>query len=230
MADSPRPPRIPTALTELGDTAFTEEQFVSESTISGNFTDYSRDELVVGSSHIVNARFVAATLRRAQLTDVLIENADLSGADLEESTFTRVIFRDCRMSGVILSQCSFADVLLTDCRLDDANFRMARTENVTFDDVDLRRGDFYAAQVPGTRFFDCNLTGAEFSKASASGARFHGSDLSGLKGGQDLGGAVIASGQVLSLALGVLAALQIHIDDEREAAPSVDRKRRATRR
>jgi uncharacterized protein YjbI with pentapeptide repeats len=229
MADSPRPPRIPTALTALDDTAFSEEQFVSESTVGGDFTDYTRDGLVIERSRIVNARFVAATLRRAELTDVAIENTDLSGADLNESTLTRVVFRDCRMSGVILSQCAFSDVLITDCRLDDANFRMTQAKAVTFDDVDLRGGDFYAAQLEGARFFDCNLTGAEFSKATAPGARFHGSDLSGLKGGQDLAGAVISSSQVLALALSVLARLQIGIDDEREPAPSVDRKGRARR-
>jgi uncharacterized protein YjbI with pentapeptide repeats len=229
MVDTPKPPRIPATLTSLDGPAFRDEQVVSESTVSGDFTDYTRDELVIERARIVNARFVAATLRGAQVTDVVIENVDLSGADLDESSFTRVVFRDCRMSGVILSQCSFSDVLITDCRLDDASFRMTRAKVVSFDDVDLRRGDFYAAQLEGTRFFDCNLTGAEFSKASVPGARFHGSDLSGLKGGQYLAGAVIASPQVLPLALGVLAALQIHIDDEREPAPNVDSKGRARR-
>jgi uncharacterized protein YjbI with pentapeptide repeats len=229
MVDWPRPPRIPAALTALDDAAFRDEESLSESTLSGDFSDVTREELAIERSHIVNARLVAATLRRSRLTDVIIENADLSGADFDESAFTRVVFRDCRMSGVILSQCSFSDVRIADCRLDDASFRMARAEAVLFDDVDLRKGDFYAARLEDTRFYDCNLTGAQFSKATVPGVRFHGSDLSGLEGGQDLGGAVIDSSQVLALAVGVLSALQIHIDDEREPAPSADRKRRSRR-
>jgi uncharacterized protein YjbI with pentapeptide repeats len=223
---TPAPPRIPTALTPLSDSAVRDEDFLSESIASGDFTGLDREELVVERSRIEDARFVAAALHRMRLTDVVIENTDLSGADMDESVLTRVVFKDCRMSGVILSRCSLRDVLIVDCRLDDASFRMGEAKAVCFEDVDLRRGDFYAAQLEGTRFFDCDLTGAQFAQARTPGVRFHGSNLSDLKGGPDLAGAVIDSSQVLSVAIGVLSALGIQVDDEREPMAVADRKAR----
>jgi uncharacterized protein YjbI with pentapeptide repeats len=223
---TPAPPRLPTALTPVSDSALRDEEFLSESTASGDFTGLDREEWILERCRIENARLVAATLHRMRLTDVVIENADLSGADLDESALTRVVFKDCRMSGVILSRCTLRDVLFVDCRLDDASFRMGEAKAVSFEDIDLRRGDFYAALLEGTRFFDCDLTGAQFAKARTPGVRFHGSNLSDLQGGSDLAGAVIDSSQVLSVALGVLSALGIQVDDEREPTPVVDRKAR----
>jgi uncharacterized protein YjbI with pentapeptide repeats len=223
---TPAPPRIPTTLTKLSGSALPDEEFLAESIASGDFTGLEREEWVVERSRIENARLVAATLHRIRMTDVVIENADLSGTDMDESVLTRVAFKDCRMSGVILSRCSWRDVLIVDCRLDDASFRMGEATAVRFEDVDLRRGDFYAAALEGTRFFDCDLTGAQFAKARTPGVRFHGSNLTDLKGGGDLAGAVIDSSQVLSVAIGVLSALGIQVDDERESTTAVDRKAR----
>jgi uncharacterized protein YjbI with pentapeptide repeats len=223
-ATTPAPPRLPTTLTPLSETALRAEDLLSESTVSGDFTGLDREEWVVERSRFTNARLVAATLHRMRATDVVIENADLSGADLDESVFSRVVFQDCRMSGVILSRCTLRDVLFVDCRLDDASFRMGEAKAVRFEDVDLRRGDFYAALLEGTRFFDCDLTGAQFAKARTPGARFHGSNLTDLQGGSDLAGAVIDSSQVLSVAIGVLSALGIQVDDEREPTTAVDPK------
>jgi uncharacterized protein YjbI with pentapeptide repeats len=221
---APAPPRLPTTLTPLSDSALRAEDFVSESTVSGDFTGLDREEWVVERSRIENARLVAATLHRMRATDVVVANADLSGADLDESVLSRVVFKDCRMSGVILSRCTLRDVLFVDCRLDDASFRMAEAKAVSFEDIDLRRGDYYAASLEGTRFFDCDLTGAQFAKARTPGVRFHGSNLTDLQGGSDLAGAVIDSSQVLSVAMGVLSALGIQVDDEREPAVAVDPK------
>lgn len=67
-----------------------------------------------------------------------------------------------------------------------------------------------------TRFFDCNLTGSEFSKANMEEVRFHGSNLLDLKGSQYLGGSTIETGQVLSVAQGVLSALNIRVADDRK--------------
>jgi uncharacterized protein YjbI with pentapeptide repeats len=95
---------------------------------------------------------------------------------------------------------------------------MSEAKSVTFEDVDLSEGDFYAAVLENASFFDCNMTGSEFSKASMKDVRFHGSNLLDLKGSQYLGGSTIETGQVLSVAVGLLSALNIQVDDDREAA------------
>ena len=230
----PRPPRLPTQLAPLGGVSLDDDPSLSDTLLTGDFSGQVAEDLTLERSRIATAQFIGATLKRLRLTDAIVENADLSGADLDGSALTRVEFRDCRMSAAVLTRCSFRDVLITGCRLNDANFRMSETKAVVFDGVDLRASDFYGAKLDGTRFFDCNLTGAQFSQASTPGVRFHGSTLLDVKGGQYLAGAVIDSTQVLPVALGVLAALSIEVDDAREppvlGTPLIDDGRDGPRR
>jgi uncharacterized protein YjbI with pentapeptide repeats len=223
------PPRSPRVPPQLGAQDRLVDD-VSDSLLSGDFSEQGHEDAVIERSRIVRAQFTGATLCRLRLMDVVVEGCDFSGTDLDQSSATRVEFRDCRMSGAILTRSSFEDVLFTGCRLDGANFRMSETKGVHFEDVDLRRSDFSNANGTGTRFFDCDLTGADFTKVVASGVRFHGSTLLDLKGAQYLGGAVIESPQVLPVALGVLAALGIRIDDEREPVDVPVRRGRSLNR
>jgi uncharacterized protein YjbI with pentapeptide repeats len=93
---------------------------------------------------------------------------------------------------------------------------MSTGERVLFDHVNLERGDFYSANMTSTRFLDCDLTGADLSQAKLPGARLHGSVLLELNGGEYLRNVVIDSSQVLPLATGVFAGLNIRIEDERD--------------
>jgi uncharacterized protein YjbI with pentapeptide repeats len=108
------------------------------------------------------------------------------------------------------------DVTFSEVRLDQVNFRMIEGERVVFDHVDLERGEFYSAHLKAACFFDCDLSGADVSQVKLPGARFHGSDLSKIKGSEYLRDVVIDSAQVLPLAKGVFAGLNIRIEDERE--------------
>ncbi len=108
------------------------------------------------------------------------------------------------------------DVTFSQVRLDNVNFRMSTGERVLFDHVNLAEGDFYSANLTSTRFFDCDLTGADVAKANFAGCRFHGSTLFELKGSEYLRNVVIDSSQVLPLAIGVFAGLNIRVEDERE--------------
>jgi uncharacterized protein YjbI with pentapeptide repeats len=214
---SPKSPRIPKGLPTASEWSLDDEAVVSDVVLGGDFAGQQHEDLVFERSRIANAAFTGSVLHRLRLTDVMVENADLSGADLDESSFNRVQFRDCRMSAVMLTRCRFVDVTFTDCRLDQANLRMSDAKSVRFEDVDLSEGDFYAAELKNTSFFDCNLTAAEFSKSSTDDVRFHGSNLLDLRGARYLGGSTIETSQVLSVALGVLSALDIGVDDDREA-------------
>ncbi len=224
--DAPTSPRIPASLADARDWSLADESVIADSQVSGDFSGQSGTGVVVERCRISNAQLTGATLNRLRFTDVLVDRSVVSGADLDESSFTRVEFRDCRMSGALFSRCTFADVVVSTSRLEEASFRMLRTKAVLFQDVDLHGGDFYAATLEDTRFFDCDLTGAEFSKATAPGVRFHGSTLFDLKGSQYLAGAVIDSSQVLPVGLGLLSALRIAVDDERDPSSSTDRGRR----
>jgi uncharacterized protein YjbI with pentapeptide repeats len=86
---------------------------------------------------------------------------------------------------------------------------------VVFDHVNLERGEFYSAHLKAACFFDCDLSGADVSQVKLPGARFHGSVLSEIKGGEYLRDVVIETAQVLPLARGVFAALNIRVEDDR---------------
>jgi uncharacterized protein YjbI with pentapeptide repeats len=214
----PKLPRIPQGLATAAKWSLNDEVVVSDIALGGDFAGRRHTDVVFERCRVSNAAFTGSELHRLRLTDVVVDNADLSGADLDESSFNRVQFRDCRMSGVILTRCRLADVTISDCRLDQANIRVSEARSVRFEDVDLSESDFYAATLENTSFFDCNLTRSEFSKASMEEVRFHGSNLVDLKGSQYLAGSIIEMRQVLSVAVGVLSALNIQIDDDREAA------------
>jgi uncharacterized protein YjbI with pentapeptide repeats len=109
------------------------------------------------------------------------------------------------------------DVTFTEVRLDHGNFRMLEGERVVFDHVHLEHGEFYSAHLTSARFFDCDLSGADVSQATFPEARFHGSVLTDIEGSDSLRDVVIESAQVLPLATGVFAGLNIRVDDDREA-------------
>jgi hypothetical protein len=97
------------------------------------------------------------------------------------------------------------------------NFRMIEGERVIFDHANLERSEFYSAHLKAACFFDCNLSGADLSQVNLPGARFHGSVLFEIKGSEYLRDVVIESAQVIPLATGVFAGLNIRVEDDREA-------------
>ena len=77
--------------------------------------------------------------------------------------------------------------------------------------------DLARATLRRSAIFDSDLTDATFEGAHLEGARLHGSRLEGLRGAEGLAGAVIGSSQVVPLAIPLLAASRIRVDDDREA-------------
>jgi uncharacterized protein YjbI with pentapeptide repeats len=213
---TPLPPRVPESLDTYADGPLSDDRTIAHALIGGDFSAQIAAGVTLERCRVADAQFTGASLDRLRLTDVVVERSDLSGADVDQANLIRVEFRDCRMSGALFTRARLGAVSITRCRLDGASFRMSEVRSVAFDADDLRGADFYASKLVDTRMFDCDLTGAEFSKASVPGLRLHGSTLYDVKGGEYLSGAVIESSQVLAVALGVLSALRIEIDDDRE--------------
>lgn len=184
--------------------------------IAGDFTGRTVDDLEIVGCRLTGSKFTGAELHQARICDTVFERCDLSACALAHSVLARVAFDDCRLSGLDLSAARLQDVSFHECRLDEATFRMASGTRVRFEGCDLTTADLYAAQLPGAWFFDCTLTGAELSQANLTGARLHGSTFGSLRGAAALRGTTISSAQVTPVALQVLAALAITIDDGRE--------------
>jgi uncharacterized protein YjbI with pentapeptide repeats len=188
--------------------------------IQGDFSDGNVPGMTLEQSHIRHSAFLSADLGRLRLVDVLVEDSDLAGAQMPEASFTRVTFRSCRMSSALIAHAQLRDVTFSESKLDDVNFRMCQGDRVVFEGVNLQGADFYAAHLMSARFFDCDLSGTEVSQARLPRARFHGSLLSDIKGGEYLRDVVIDSSQVLPLAIRVFSALDIRVQDERDAPGS----------
>jgi uncharacterized protein YjbI with pentapeptide repeats len=184
--------------------------------MTGDFSGQSASDGEITESRLVGAGFIGTTLDGIRMRDTVIESCDLSGARLGDADLNRVEFRNCKMPAIDLAAARLRDVLFTDSKLDNANFRMISGEHLRFDHASLRSGDFYAAEVAQAQFLDCDLTASVFSQSELAGVRLQGSNLEGLKGAMQLRTAIIDSTQVLPLAVGILAALAIEINDERE--------------
>ena len=100
------------------------------------------------------------------------------------------------------------------CKLDGANFRAARLERCEWTDCVMSEADFYASKLTAASLYRCDLTGAQFAKARCAAVNLHGSTLQAIGGADSLGGCCIGSDQVVSLALPVLAAVGIAVDDD----------------
>ena len=216
-SDLPTPPRLPPDLPSDPDLRVAAGSEISRITIQGDFSNGDLEGVLVEDSRIVHSSFTASDLHRLRLTDVLVEGSDFSGADMEEASFTRVAFVGCRMSGALLPRARMQDVTFCEVRLDGVNFRMIEGERVVFDNANLQRGEFYSAHLKTASFFDCDLSGADVSQVKLPGSLFHGSLLTELKGSEYLRDVVIDSAQVLPLAKGIFAGLNIRIEDDREA-------------
>ncbi len=215
QSDRPAPPRLPPDLPSEPGLRLTAGSEINRITVEGDFSQGDLESMLIEDSHIVHSSFTAADLNRIRLVDVLVEGSDFSGADMEEASFTRVTFSECRMSGTLLPRARMQDVTFSEVRLDGVNFRMIAGARVVFDHVNLERGEFYAAHLENACFFDCDMSGADVSQAELPGARLHGSVLSEIKGSGCLRDVVIDSAQVLPLAKGVFAGLNIRVEDDR---------------
>ena len=173
----------------------------------------------VADVDIVGSRFVGVRLTGRGLTnlrmiDVVLEDCELSGVAITSGRLTRVVLRRCRLAGLVAPGLKARDVSLEDCTASGAAFRMSTWERSRLRDVVLRDADFQAARLSGTHLLRCDLTGADFSKADLVGAALHGSTLTGVRGAESLGGVVIGSDQLLALAVPVLAAMAVVVDDD----------------
>jgi len=212
---APRPPRLRPALSAAESCPLADRFEWDGVETAGDYSGQSAGDCEINESRVVGARFIGTTLDGIRMRDTVIESCDLSGARLGAADFSRVEFRNCKMPAIDLAAARFHDVRFRDSKLDNANFRMISGEHVRFEHVSLRSGDFYAAEVAYAQFLDCDLTASEFSASELAGVRLHGSNLEGLKGAIHLRNAIVDSTQVLPLALGLLAALDIEINDDR---------------
>lgn len=208
-------PIVPADLEELELDGLQDFDGWSERAVRGSAVAADAEHVTGARCTITGVRFTAASLRKAELTDVVVIDCDLSGAVLEELSLNRVAFTGCRLSGADLGGASLIDVSFTDCQMDEAALRMVRAERLVVTGCAASGLDLYRAAVVGSRWHDTDLTGADLSGARLAGARLHGSTLIDVRGAKALDGAVIDPDQAFVVGMALIADAHIDIDDER---------------
>jgi uncharacterized protein YjbI with pentapeptide repeats len=168
----------------------------------------------ISGSRLRGVRLTGLELVRLRLLDVVLDDCELSGSILTEATFVRVHFNRCRMSGLVAPGLRAQDAQWSECKLDGANFRSSSLERCVWAGDVMVESDFYGATLSSSSFDRCDLTSAEFTKVRCDDVRFHGSTLDAISGADSLGGSTIGSNQVTALALSLLQAVGILVDDD----------------
>lgn len=171
-------------------------------------------ELEIRESRLSGVRLTGVELDRFDLIDVVIHGCELSGAVFEAARWERVTFMGCRMSGLVATGLRARHVRFAECQLDGAWLRSASLEQCELADCDLTDADLYGARLVATRFLRCRLGGAELSEVDADEVALHGSELAGAKGLASLQRLVIARDQIIDLAVPLLTARHIRVDDD----------------
>lgn len=227
MPASPLPPRLD-ALEPVDAESVVDDDEWSGLEIRGSAR---RDggSLEIDGCRLVGVALVGSTVERLRVTDTVFEDCDLSGLVAEESDLLRVELRGCRMRGLVLPQSRWRDVRIDGASLDEASLRLASAGRVEITGSSLRDVDLYGAELADAALRSCDLTGVELSSAHLRGTHLQGSTLVGLRGADALRGVVIDPAQVHQVALGILAALEIVVDDDLDDDRDDDRDERVDR-
>lgn len=165
-------------------------------------------------SRLTGLRLTGLELTDLRLLDVVLVECELSGAVLAGARFERVVFTRCRMSGLVAAELRGEDVRFDECQMDQVWLRAAVLDRCELVDCDLRGSDLYGAQITRSAFRRCDLTEVDVSASKLDAVSLHGSTVDGLKGAESLHNLTVGSDQVVPLALPILAARRIRVDDD----------------
>lgn len=168
----------------------------------------------IARSRLTGLRLTGLELAGWRLLDVVLDDCELSGAVLTDARFERVVLTRCRMSGVVAAELRAEDVRFEGCKMDEAWLRAAVLDRCEVVDCDLRGSDLYGARITRSAFRRCDLSEVEVTAAEMEAVSLHGSTVDRLKGAASLRGLTIGSDQLVPLALPILAAQGIVVDDE----------------
>ncbi|MCP2297576.1 Uncharacterized protein YjbI, contains pentapeptide repeats [Nocardia amikacinitolerans] len=143
--------------------------------------------------HALSWRSYTYDLRRADLTNVVLVDANLTGADLIGADMTSANLSGANLTeadliGATLSRAHLVNANLVradmdSARLDRANLKDAKLNeanlaSTNLSNADLTGSDLTGARLTGTALVDANLTGAMLASADLTSADLKGADLS----------------------------------------------------
>jgi hypothetical protein len=171
-------------------------------------------ELQIESSRLSAVRLTGIEIDDLTLIDTVVETCELSGAVVADLRCERVVFDGCRLAGLTAAGLRARHVRFVGCQLTEAWLRGAVFEHCELVDCDLAGADLTGARFTGSRLVRCGLDHAELSDVKADELALHGSTMVETRGLASLQHLVIASDQIVDVAVPLLAARGIRVDDE----------------
>jgi uncharacterized protein YjbI with pentapeptide repeats len=213
---------------EISD--LTAHEIIERCRITGSADDLDATGLDMHEVEWLRVSAPSVKLGRCQARHVRLAHCELSGAVLTAAALKAVEILDCRITGGEAAEVTIGDAIIERCRLDWLNLRFARLHDIVLRDCVLTDVDLGGARLENVRFERCDLSGAQFGQARFKQVDMRGCVLDRIGGIASMGGVIITSDQLLSLAPALAAATGLVIRDhepEPEPEPSVAPSRSA---
>jgi uncharacterized protein YjbI with pentapeptide repeats len=211
-----QPPQLDGELTECtggGLDDFDDFDLIEDTAWTGG-APRSAAGIEIMRSRLSGVVFTGLELTDLRLVDVELVECELSGAVLAGARWERVVLCRCRLSGMVAAELKATDVRFDQCKADQAWLRGSVLDRCEVVDTDLSGADLYGAQVTRSAFRRCDLTELDVSTSRFDQVSLHGSTVDRLKGADALRRCTIGSDQLVPLALPILEARGITVDDD----------------
>lgn len=212
--DRRQPPRLDAPLTDRAGDEVHPDELIEEVRWVGGEPPAWPTGVEIERSVLSGLRLTGLDLAELVLLDVVLDACELSGATCSDARWERVVFRRCRMSGLVASGLRGTDLRFDGCKLDEAWLRSASLDRCELVDCDLSGADLYGARVTRSALRRCDLSDVEVSASEMAQVTLHGSTVDRLKGAESLRDLSIGSDQVVPMALPILGAMRIRVDDD----------------
>ena len=136
--------------------------------------DYSREEVLDRSSK-------GESLERADLRDVVLNQAQLENANLRRADLEGVNFEESNLRNANLSNANLRDAYLVSAELEGANLQKADLEGANLEGANLQNADLSRANLEGASLEKANLSGARLNFAQLELANLGGAIMEGVK-------------------------------------------------
>ena len=154
------------------------------------------------------------SMRRARLNEIWMRRVRVLDVDLAETSWHDVTVLDSSFAALEAYASTLHRVVLQGCKLDSINFRDARLSDVDFVECVVRNVDFAGATLKNVRFPGSTIEGMELTGSALTAVDFsRAQDVELISGAESLRGAVINSGQLISMAPACAGALGIEVVD-----------------
>jgi uncharacterized protein YjbI with pentapeptide repeats len=136
--------------------------------------DYSRDEVLDKSSK-------GESLERADLRDVMLNQAQLENANLRRADLEGVNFEESNLRNANLANANLRDAYLVHADLEGANLQKADLEGANLESANLQNADLSRANLEGASLEKANLSGARLNFAQLELANLGGAIMEGVQ-------------------------------------------------